>query len=147
MMTSSRSRARGIGGLVCAGAFLVALPAFANGGDFFEEFATSWAITDPNAGPAFFGFIRDARGKAIPNAAVSASIRPGGAGVVVQSDILGHYRIPGFAKTIDPGTIVVGCAKPGYRQVASNRYVQKDKPNAPIEILCRLAPVMAANAS
>jgi hypothetical protein len=145
MVRSSFSSA-GLGGLVCAGAILFAVPAYANGGDFFEEFSANWGTANPDTGPAYFGFIRDSRGKAISNAAVSATIQPIGSSMIVQSDVLGHYKIPGFSKTIDPKNVVIGCSKPGYRQVASNRRVQKGKPNAPIEIVCMLAPV-AANAS
>ena len=38
-------------------------PALANGGDFFQEFADQMAERNPEIGPSYFGFVRDARGR------------------------------------------------------------------------------------
>ena len=122
-----------------AGLVLVTAPAFANGGDFFEEFAANLMTKDPNEGPSYFGFVRDARGRAIPNATVSATIKTTGSGMNVMSDVVGYYKIPGFSKTIDPKTVDITCGKQGFRQVARDRRVQPT-PHAPIEVTCTLAP-------
>lgn len=129
---------------VHAGALLAAmsfasLPALANGGDFFAEMQAHFEF-NPEVGPQFFGFIRDENGRVVPNAVVSATIHPSGSGMIVHADVLGHYRIPGFSKHIDPATVEISCSKPGYRQVAAHRRVRTGDPNTPIETTCMLAP-------
>ena len=78
---------------------LVTVPAAANGGDFFNELAESWGA-NVDTGTPFFGFVRDARGKPIPRAIVTATVQRGldGESVTIISDNLGHYRIPGLGK-------------------------------------------------
>src|SRR5581483_5814747 len=57
--------------------------------------------TSANDGPPFFGFIRDSNGSSIPGAKVTATVKSGGA-LVTRSNSMGVYKIPGFAKEIDP---------------------------------------------
>ena len=124
-----------------AGALLTAAPAFANGGDFFTEFVNNFqAGKDPDEGTSYFGFVRDARGRAIPNATISATIKPIGTSMNVQSDVLGHYKIPGFSKSINPKNVDITCGKPGYRQVMRDRRTQRTQ-DAPIEVTCTLTPL------
>ena len=52
----------------------ISLPAFANGGDFFNELSESWGANS-DTGVPFFGWVRDSKGKAIPRAIVTASPR------------------------------------------------------------------------
>ena len=82
--------------LALAASVLVTVPASANGGDFFNELAESWGA-NADTGTPFFGFVRDARGKPIPRAIVTATVQRGldGESVTIISDNLGHYRIPG----------------------------------------------------
>jgi hypothetical protein len=125
------------------GVLVGTVPAFANGGDFFEEFAANWQLgKNPDEGASYFGFVRDARGRALPNATVSATIKTIGTSMNVQSDVLGHYKIPGFSKSIDPKNVDISCGKPGYRQVARDRRTQRAK-DAPVEVSCTLAPAAA----
>lgn len=137
----SRTRRFCTAALALSGALSMAVPALANGGDFFEEFAANWNLGhSPDEGAPYFGFVRDARGKAIPNATISATIKPIGSSMTVQSDILGHYKIPGFAKEINPKNVDITCGKPGFKQVARDRRAQRTA-HAPIEVTCTLAPV------
>lgn len=118
----------------------VALPAFANGGDFFEELSATWsAANNSDEGVSYFGFVRDTKGKLVPNASVSATTATGSS-FVVQGDKMGHYRIPGFSKSVDASKVVVTCSKPGYRLVSRDRRVLRGAPKAPIETNCVLAP-------
>ena len=121
-------------------------PVLANGGDFFEELSASWGTMDANAGLPFFGLVRDARGKGIPGAAVSASTQMGST-FFVTADSRGHYRIPGFKRDIDPKTITINCAKSGYKLVSKDRRVMRNNPNAPIEVNCFMAPDASAKAA
>jgi hypothetical protein len=131
--------------LALAASVLVTVPASANGGDFFNELAESWG-SNVDTGTPFFGFVRDARGKAIPRAIVTATVQRGldGESVTIISDNLGHYRIPGLGKDILAKDVLIECAKAGYRAVQQDRRIMRTMPQAPVEVNCRLAPVPAA---
>ncbi len=115
--------------------------ALANGGDFFEELNASWGQQNSDDGVPYFGFVRDSKGKTIPNASITATTAKGSS-FVVQADNMGHYRIPGFSKSVDPKQVQITCGKAGYRLVSRDRRVLRGAPNAPIETNCILAPEM-----
>jgi hypothetical protein len=118
-------------------------PAFANGGDFFEELSASWGQTDSDSGLPYFGFIKDTHGKLIPDARVSATTA-NGSSFVVQADAMGHYKIPGFSKSVDATKVQVSCSKVGYRLVSRDRRILRGAPKAPIETDCVLTPDASA---
>ena len=65
----------GMGGIALLGfaaSAFVSLPAMANGGDFFNELSESWGANS-DTGVPYFGWVRDAKGKAIPRAIVTAT--------------------------------------------------------------------------
>src|SRR2546430_9718738 len=119
----------------------VASPALANGGDFFEELNASWGQQNTDDGVPYFGFVRDSKGKTIANASITATTASGSS-FVVQADSMGHYRIPGFSKSVDAKRVQITCSKTGYRLVSRDRRVLRGAPNAPIETNCILAPEM-----
>src|SRR6266566_6303926 len=123
----------------CAALIAASAPAFANGGDFFEELNASWNLHSSDEGVPYFGFVRDSKGKIIPNASITATTASGSS-FVVQADSMGHYRIPGFSKNVDAKRVQVTCSKAGYRLVSRDRRVLRGAPNAPIETNCILAP-------
>ena len=131
--------------LALAASVLVTVPASANGGDFFNELAESWGA-NVDTGTPFFGFVRDDRGRAIPRAIVTATVQRGldGESVTIISDNLGHYRIPGLGKDVDPKKVVIDCAKAGYRAIAQDRRTMRSMPKAPVEVNCKLSPLAAA---
>jgi hypothetical protein len=94
--------------------------------------------TSANDGPIFFGFVRDSDGSAVADARVTATVKTGGA-VVTTSNSIGVYKIPGFAKSIDPDDIVISCAKDGYKQanVVRRPHAAGDVTD-PIEVECYL---------
>jgi hypothetical protein len=145
-MTKAKSLliAGGIAGLAMAAAALTAGPALANGGDFFNELSQSWGA-NIDTGTPFFGWVRDANGKAIPRAIVTATVQGGvdGEAVTIISDNLGHYRIPGLGKDVNPKNVVIECAKVGYREALKDRRVMRTMPKAPIEVDCKLTPLTA----
>ena len=132
--------------LAFAASVLVTVPASANGGDFFNELSESWGA-NVDTGTPFFGFVRDARGRAIPRAIVTATVQRGldGESVTIISDNLGHYRIPGLGKEIDPKNVTIECAKAGYRAVQQDRRIMRTMPKAPVEVNCKLQPVAATS--
>jgi len=89
-----------------------------------------------NDGPSYFGFVRDASGSVVGDAKVTASVKSGGA-VVTRTNSMGVYKIPGFAKDIDPNTVTISCAKDGYKQTDALRRPPSD-PKDPIETECTL---------
>ena len=141
-MDGKMKRIGAVGAVALAGS-LCAGPALANGGDFFQEFADQMAEGDLDIGPSYFGFVRDSRGRTIQGASVTATITTSGSAMTVRTNILGHYRVPGFHKEIDPNTVEISCAAPGYVQVAAARRAQRREGNVPIETDCVLATVTA----
>jgi len=113
--------------------------ALANGGDFFEELNASWGQQNSDDGVPYFGTVRDSKGKMIPNASIMATT-PSGSSFVVQADNMGHYRIPGFSKSVDAKRVQVTCSKTGFKLVARDRRLLRGAPNGPIETNCILAP-------
>jgi len=70
---------------------------------------------DKDAGPAYYGFVKDSRGAAIADAKVTARLK--GRGMIVsRTDVLGVYKIPGFGKDVNPDEVEIACAKDGYAQ-------------------------------
>ena len=131
--------------LALAASVLVTVPAAANGGDFFNELSESWGA-NVDTGTPFFGFVRDVRGRPIPRAIVTATVQRGldGESVTIISDNLGHYKIPGLGKEVDPKKVVIECAKAGYRTISQDRRVLRTMPKAPVEVDCKMqsaAPV------
>ena len=90
-------------------------------------------------GPSYFGFVKDASGRTMPDVKVTVGIKDRG-GVVTRTDALGAYKVPGFGKEVDPKDVEVSCDKPGYRQ---QRILRRTRPaNAdakiPIETECTM---------
>ncbi len=135
-----------IGGIALAALVAgVSAPAFANGGDFFNELSESWGANS-DTGTPFFGWVRDAKGKPIPRAIVTATVVGGvdGQAVTIISDNLGHYKIPGLGKDVNAKTVLIECAKAGYRTISLDKRVIRSMPKAPIEVDCKMqqaAPV------
>lgn len=129
-----------IAGLAVAVTLVSCPQAFANGGDFFEELAASWSISNADSGRSFFGFVKDSRGKAIEKASVMATTASGSS-FVVQADKWGRYRIPGFSKSVDAMKVTITCSKPGFKLVARDKRLQRGAATTtPIETNCILAP-------
>jgi hypothetical protein len=93
-------------------------------------------------GPPIFGFVKDTRGAAVPDARVSAKAQSAGsvlAETITRTNILGAYRFPGFHKEVSPAAIQVLCEKEGYKYVRTmRRMAMGSNPNTPIEIECIL---------
>jgi hypothetical protein len=93
---------------------------------------------EDEAGTPFFGFAKDLglRGKGIADTKVVAEIKGGNASLVTRTDAQGHFRIAGFGKDIDPGTVEITCSKEGYKlQRAARRRLSND-PGSPVEVDC-----------
>lgn len=132
-----------IAGALVLGCAMGAGPALANGGDFFQEFADRMSQGDSDLGPSYFGFVRDAGGRNMAGALVTATITTSGSAMTVKADVLGHYRVPGFSSIVDPDTVEISCRAPGHVQVFSSRRAQRRTVARAIETDCVLATVTA----
>jgi hypothetical protein len=112
-------------------AALIRVPAAANGIEFFEEDESD------DRGLPYFGFVREPGGKLVADAIITATIKEMNSTLTARTDVLGHYRIPGFAKSVDPKNVEIGCSKQGYKQVGV--LPRPTPPNTAIEIDCTLA--------
>jgi len=89
------------------------------------------------AGPAYFGFVKDARGTIVPDAKVSAELKNKGT-VVTRTDITGAYKLPGFGKEVSPDDVVISCGKEGFKQLRVLRRTTNAATATAIEIECTL---------
>ena len=113
--------------------FGTSAPAWANGKGFFEELEED----EEDVGPPYFGFAKEPNGKFMADTIVTATIKSMNSSVTVRTDVQGHYRIPGFSKSIDPKEVDITCSKDGYKLV--NRSRRPSPNNGPIEVSCTLA--------
>ena len=115
---------------VVALGMMTALPAvsWANGGGFFSDEEDD----DADLGPAFFGFVKDSKGKFVPDVEITATIKSQNSTYVLHTDITGHYRIPGFSKAISVKDIEISATKAGFKVVDQVRRGD-NKPDQPVE--------------
>jgi hypothetical protein len=116
--------------VVPAVVLIAAQPSARAGGVNFGE------DSDSNDGPSYFGFVRDDNGSPVAGARVTAAPQAGGS-LVTRSNSMGVYKIPGFAKEIDPNTVGISCTKDGYTQSDVLRRGQADAKD-PVEVDCTL---------
>ena len=101
---------------------------WANGGGFFSDEEDD----DADLGPAFFGFVKDSKGKFVSDVEITATIKSQNSTYVLHTDVTGHYRIPGFSKTIAVKDIEITATKTGYKVVDQVRRGD-NKPDQPVE--------------
>jgi hypothetical protein len=70
-------------------------------------------------GPAYFGFVRDARGSPVVDAQVVLQPKKGKP-MALKSNMLGVYR-GHISKDVLPDDVQVSCVKAGYKQIKINR--------------------------
>ncbi|MFN0305148.1 MAG: carboxypeptidase-like regulatory domain-containing protein [Burkholderiales bacterium] len=96
--------------LAASTAFAMAFgPSAIAGGDDYDA-----ANDKENAGPAYFGFVRDTRGSPVPDARVVLRPRTG-TPVEIKSNAVGLYRSH-VSKEARPDDVAVTCEKPGFKQ-------------------------------
>jgi hypothetical protein len=90
------------------------------GGDDYDA-----AKDTENAGPAYFGFVRDVGGRPLPGALIVLQPKTGDA-VTIKSNVLGLYRSH-VRKGVEPDDVAVICTKDGYKQA---RVLRRTPPGA-----------------
>jgi hypothetical protein len=88
------------------------------------------------AGPAYFGFVRDARGSPVTDAVVM--LRPkSGKPVPLKTNALGLYR-GHINKDVRPDDVQISCEKSGYKQAKVYRRTPPGSKDMFIETECTL---------
>lgn len=112
--------------LILIGSLLLLSSVCLAGGGEYES-----ADDTADAGPAYFGFVREDRGQNIAAAKVLL-ITKNGIKVELKTNILGIYRSH-IAKNVKPEDVTLSCQKEGYSQVkivvrgnTNNRYIESD---------------------
>ena len=122
-----------LAGVILVTSCILSTPALTGGAGFGDDDDS----TD-NAGPSYFGFVRDSNGATVPDAKVTISLKSG-TSFITRTDTLGTYKLPGFSTEIDPKDVEISCDKDGYRQIRVVRRSSASKdPKIPIETECTL---------
>jgi hypothetical protein len=91
---------------------------------------------DKDAGPPFFGIVKDKDGKALADAKITATIAKSNSTLVLRADSQGHFFVRGFDKSIDPNDVAISCSKDKYHETAGVKAPTSG--SAPIEVICVL---------
>ena len=105
-------------------------PAYAGGDDYDA------ANDVKGAGPAYFGFVRDARGSPVVDAMVVLQPKKGKP-VSLKSNALGLYR-GHISKDVVPDDVQISCEKSGYKQVKVYRRTPPGAKDMFIETECTM---------
>jgi hypothetical protein len=87
-------------------------------------------------GPAYFGFVRDARGSPVVDAQVVLQPKQGKS-VSLKSNVLGLYR-GHISKNVLPDDVQISCLKTGYKQTKVNRRTPPGNTSMFIETECTM---------
>lgn len=123
-----RSGRYGAAIVVLGFALALACAARAGGGSFGNDDDST-----QDAGPAFFGFVKDKNGDAVGDAKITVTVKNLNSSLILRTDSQGHYFVRGFDKSVDPADVEVACSKDGYTEA---RHVRKPAldPGAPVEV-------------
>ena len=88
------------------------------------------------AGPAYFGFVRDARGSPVVDARVVLQPKKGNP-VSLKSNVLGLYR-GHINKDVLPDDVQISCEKSGYKQIKVFRRAPPGAKSMFIETECTM---------
>jgi hypothetical protein len=93
-------------------------------------------------GAPFFGEAKDVSTmKPVQGAVIKGRPTIGrGATISINTNIEGRFRLLGFGKGVDPASIEITCAKPGYKTLDVIRRRIASDADAPVEIECLLDP-------
>jgi hypothetical protein len=117
--------------LLCA-TLGIASSAWAGGGGFGAD-----DTDNQDAGPPFFGVVKDKDGKAVPDAKITVTIAKSNSTLVLHADSQGHFFVRGFDKSINPNDVALACSKDGYH-TADGVKTSISSGTTPIEVICVL---------
>jgi hypothetical protein len=108
----------------------VAGTAVAGGGGFAPD--------EDDAGPRFFGFVKDTDDNVIDDVKITVKIKKLNLTLVLRTDAQGHFRARGFPEGLDPAEIDISCSKEGYQAVGPPRRLPPTSAGAATEVDCTL---------
>lgn len=88
-------------------------------------------------GVRFFGFVRDANGKPVPEAKVVAEIK-NSTRYVTHTSKNGMYSFGGFTRNVKPDDVTISCSADNYQQQKVIRKTPSGKVVKAVETECRL---------
>ena len=88
-------------------------------------------------GIRFFGFVRDANGKPVPEAKVVAEIK-NSTRYVTHTSKNGMYSFGGFTRNVKPDDVTISCSADNYQQSRVIRKTPGGKVVKAVETECRL---------
>ena len=80
-----------------------------------------FAPDEDDAGPRFFGFVKDSDNNVIDDVKITVKIKKLNTTLVLRTDAQGHFRVRGLDESLDPAEIDISCSKEGYREVGPPR--------------------------
>ncbi len=97
---------------------------------------------DHEHGAPFFGEAKDVTSfKPVAGVVVKGKvITSKGLPILVNTNIEGKFKLPGFGKAVDPANVEISCTKKGYRTIDVIRRRVASDFDAPVEIECLLDP-------
>ena len=93
---------------------------------------------EKEAGPRFFGFVKDPDNNVIDDAKIIVKIKKLNTTFVLRTDSQGHFRIRELGESLDPADIDISCSKDGYRSVGPPRRLPPTSAGAATEVDCTL---------
>ena len=93
---------------------------------------------DKDAGPAYFGFVKDKDGTGIADAKVTVSVKAFNSSLILRTDDEGHFKIKGFDKRVDPEQVDFSWSQDGYKFFARSKQQRGSEENSPFEVTCVL---------
>jgi hypothetical protein len=88
-------------------------------------------------GIRFFGFVRDADGKPVPEAKVTAEIK-NSTKYITHTGKNGMYSFGGFTKSVKPDDVTISCSLDKYQQAKIVRKTPAGKVVKAVETECRM---------
>ena len=108
----------------------IPIPAVHAGGEMGET-------KHKDEGIRFFGFVRDADGKPVPEAKVTAEIK-NSTRYITHTGKNGMYSFGGFTKSVKPDDVTISCSMDKYNQAKIIRKTPAGKVVKAVETECRM---------
>jgi hypothetical protein len=118
-------------------AFIVTLASLALSAQVVRGAGEMGEAKHKDEGIRFFGFVKDAAGKPIPEAKVTAQIKDG-IKYVTHTGKNGMYSFGGFSKSIKPDDVTISCDKEKLQQAKVVRKTAGGKAVKSVETECRM---------
>ena len=122
-----------LAGALCAGILVAAVsgptPVVANGDNFFMD---NPGVTEP--GVNYFGFVKDDKGKAIPDAVVLIHLKLSGKEFTAASNVIGVWQNADVGMSVRPENVELTVTKAGYDTLGKIDRTKVTVPGLPVQV-------------